>query len=62
MMNYQIHKFPIKMEEDLTSLKGLLNSLEGEIVSIIPNYARTSIFQIYGLTPKIDFLIVIERV
>ena len=43
-------------------LEGFLNDLKGEIVSVIPNYARTSFLQIYGLKPKVDFLVIIVKV
>jgi len=49
------------MENDQNKLEQFLNNLEGEVVSIIPNIKRTSLFQIYGLTDKIDFLFIIEK-
>lgn len=61
-MAYRIHKYSIKMEKDLEGLEAFLNNLTGELVEIIPNYARTTLLQIYSLTPKIDFLVIIERV
>ena len=39
-----------------------LNSLRGEVVSIIPNQRNTTLAQIYGATRKIDFLYVVERI
>jgi len=49
------------MEKDQNKLEQFLNNLEGEVVSIIPNIKRTSLFQIYGLTDKIDFLLIVEK-
>ena len=49
------------MAQDQDKLEQFLNSLEGEVVSIIPNAAKTTIFQIYGVTCKIDFLFIIEK-
>jgi hypothetical protein len=49
------------MAEDQERLEHFLNNLEGEVVSIIPNIAKTSIFQIYGVTRKIDFLFIVEK-
>jgi len=49
------------MENDQNKLEQFLNNLEGEVVSIIPNIKKTSFFQIYGLTGKIDFLLIIEK-
>ena len=60
-MKYKVHRLGIKMENDQNKLEHFLNNLEGEVVSIIPNIKRTSLFQIYGLTDKIDFLLIIEK-
>ena len=60
-MKYKVHRLEIKMENDQNKLEQFLNNLEGEVVSIIPNIKRTSLFQIYGLTDKIDFLLIIEK-
>ncbi len=60
-MKYRVHRLEIKMENDQNKLEQFLNNLEGEVVSIIPNIKRTSLFQIYGLTDKIDFLLIIEK-
>jgi len=49
------------MENDQNKLEQFLNNLEGEVVSIIPNIKRTSLFQIYCLTQKIDILLIIEK-
>jgi len=60
-MKYKVHRLGIKMENDQNKLEQFLNNLEGEVVSIIPNIKRTTLFQIYGLTDKIDFLFIIEK-
>jgi len=60
-MKYRVHRLEIKMENDQNKLEQFLNNLKGEVVSIIPNIKRTSLFQIYGLTDKIDFLLIIEK-
>jgi len=49
------------MSADQQRLEQFLNNLEGEVVSIIPNIAKTTIFQIYGVTRKIDFLFIVEK-
>ena len=59
---YKVHRFEIKMDKDQEKLEQFLNNLEGEVVSIIPNIAKTSLFQIYGVTRKVDFLFVVEKV
>ncbi|MCK5085057.1 MAG: hypothetical protein KAQ64_05395 [Candidatus Pacebacteria bacterium] len=59
---YKIHRLDIKMDEDREKLEQFLNNLAGEVVSIIPNIAKTSLLQIYGVTRKMDFLFVVEKV
>jgi len=61
-MSYRVHRLDINMERDREKLERFLNSLEGEIVSVIPNIARTSLLQIYGATRKVDFVLVVERI
>ncbi len=50
------------MDKDQSKLEQFLNNLEGEVVSIIPNNKKISLFQIYGITRKIDFLFIVERI
>jgi len=59
-MKYKVHRFEIKMENDQFKLEGFLNSLAGDIVSIIPNVRPT--FQGMGATAKIDFLFIVEKI
>lgn len=49
------------MEKEHVKLEHFLNDLKGEVVSIIPNVARTSLLQIYGGARKIDFLLIVEK-
>ena len=60
-MKYKVHRFEIKMEQDQFKLEQFLNSLQGEVVSIIPNNSNISLFQIYGITRKINFLLIVEK-
>ena len=60
-MRYKVHHFDINMENDRDKLERFLNSLEGEVVSITPNIKKTTLFQIYGITRKIDFLLIVEK-
>jgi hypothetical protein len=46
------------MEKDQLKLEQFLNSLEGEVVAIIPNVNPT--FQLMGATAKVNFLYIIE--
>lgn len=50
------------MEKDQDKLQDYLNNLKGEVVSIIPNVAKTSLLQIYGITRKVNFLLIVEKV
>jgi hypothetical protein len=59
-MKYRVHRFDINMSTDQQRLEQFLNTLEGEIVSIIPNVKPT--FQLMGATAKIDYLLVVEKV
>jgi len=60
-MEYWVHKLEINMVSDQTKLEEFLNSLQGEVISIIPNIAKTSLFQIFGATRKINFLFIVEK-
>lgn len=60
-MKYKVHKFEIHMSHDSGRLEQFLNSLEGEVVSMVPNVKNTSLAQIYGVSRKIDFLLIIEK-
>jgi hypothetical protein len=59
-MKYRVHRFEIKMNEDQGKLEQFLNSLEGEVVSIIPNVNPT--FQLMGATAKVNFLFIVEGI
>ncbi len=56
-----MHRFDIDMETDSVRLEAFLNGLRGDVVSIIPNIRKTTLAQIYGVTRKIDFLLIVER-
>jgi len=53
-MKYRVHRFSIRMNSDQQKLENFLNSLEGEVVSIIPN-----------VTPFpatfVNFLLIVEK-
>ncbi len=59
-MKYKVHRFDIRMPKDQDNLERFLNSLEGEVVTIIPNVKPT--FQLMGATAKVDFLLIVEKV
>ncbi len=60
-MKYKVHRFEIRMGSDQHSLEEFLNKLNGEVVSVIPNNRNMSLFQIYGISRKIDFFLIIEK-
>jgi len=60
-MKYKTHKLNFNMKTDQLILDQFLNNLQGEVVSIIPNIQNTSLFQIYGVSRKIDFLLITEK-
>jgi len=59
-MKYKVHRFELKMDTDQDRLEEFLNSLEGEIVSIVPNVKPT--FQMMGATAKVTFFFIVEKV
>lgn len=59
-MRYKVHQFEIDMKKERDKLEQFLNSLKGEIVSIIPNLKPT--FQGMGATAKVDFLFIVEKI
>ena len=60
-MSYRVHRLDFNMEKDGSKLEGFLNGLTGDVVAIIPNIRKTTLAQIYGMTRKIDFLLIVER-
>jgi hypothetical protein len=61
-MSYKVHRLDFNMEQDASNLEVFLNGLRGEVVAIIPNIRKTTLAQIYGVTRKIDFLLIVERI
>jgi hypothetical protein len=58
-MKYKVHRFDLKMDTDKDRLEQFLNSLEGEIVSIVPNVKPT--LKGMGATATVDFLLIVEK-
>jgi len=52
---YRAHRFNLAMTNDQSKLEHFLNSLEGEIVSIVPNVT-------WFPKVQVDFLLIIEKV
>ena len=55
-MKYKVHRFDLKMTKDQGKLEQFLNSLEGEVISVVPNIALA-----FGWTHKVDFVLVVEK-
>ena len=60
-MKYKVHRLEIKMENDQDKLEQFLNKLEGDVVSIIPNIKRTSLFKFMGLQTKSIFCLLSKK-
>lgn len=55
-MNYRVHRFNIKMTTDQSKLEQFLNSLEGDIIAIVPNVTIG-----FFWVPRVDFLLIVEK-
>ena len=60
-MKYKVHRLDIDSDSMQSKLELYLNELNGEVITVIPNYAKTSLSQIYGIKSKIDFILIVER-
>jgi len=54
-MKYRVHRFSFKMDSEYDQLEQFLNSLKGEIVTIIPNVT-------WFPKTQVDFVLVVEKV
>jgi hypothetical protein len=55
-MKYKVHRLDMRMTREQGKLEQFLNSLEGEVVAVIPN-VTIKIFWIH----QVDFLLIIEK-
>ncbi len=55
-MKYRVHRFDLRMTSDQSKLEQFLNSLEGEVVAIIPNVTIAALW-----IHKVDFLLIVEK-
>jgi len=58
-VRYRVHRFDINMTKDQRKLEQFLNSLEGEVVAIIPSVNPK--YTVRGATATVDFLLVVEK-
>jgi hypothetical protein len=53
---YRLHRFDLRMTSDQSKLEQFLNSLEGEVLAIIPNI-NWGPFWVH----RVDFLLIVEK-
>jgi len=56
-MKYRVHRFDVRMTKDSAKLEQFLNTLQGDVVAIVPNVSMGA-FWIH----RIDFLLIVEKV
>ena len=56
-MKYRVHRFNIKMTSDQGKLEQFLNSLEGEVIAIVPNVTIAFLW-----AQRVNFLFIVEKV
>ena len=61
-MKYRVHRLEVKGKDIHSTLEMFLNNLDGEVVSILPAIKKGSLAQIYGVTERVDFLIIVEKI
>ena len=59
-MKYRVHRFEVDMNKGQDKLEQYLNSLEGEVVSVIPSVKPK--FTPGGMGAGVSFLWIIERI
>jgi hypothetical protein len=59
---YRVHRLEIKGKDIQKTLEDFLNDLEGEAISILPSIKKGSLSQIYGVTERVDNLIIVEKI
>ena len=59
-MKYRVHRFDLDMTKDQSKLEQFLNSLDGEVVSIIPSVDPK--FTPGGMGAKVSFLLIVEKI
>ena len=59
-MSYKVHRVDVNKENIKERLEQFLNTLDGEIISVIPNVRPT--FQLMGAPAKLASLFIVEKV
>jgi len=55
-MKYRVHQFNIRMTTDQSKLEQFLNSLEGEVIAVVPNVTLG-----FFWAHRVDFLLIVEK-
>jgi hypothetical protein len=55
MTKYRVHRFDVRLTSEYNHLEQFLNSLQGEVVSIIPNVT-------WFPKTQVDFVLIVEKV
>ena len=58
-MKYKVHRVDVNRENMQERLEHYINSLQGEVISVIPDVKPT--FQLMGATARVDFLLIVEK-
>ena len=58
-MKYNVHRLDVKGDNMQDRLDKFINSLKGDIISIIPNVNPT--FMGTGATARINYLLIVEK-
>jgi hypothetical protein len=59
MGKYRVHEYRLRMSRDQLQLEQFLNSLEGEIVTIIPNVVPR--WTLGGMGAAVNMILVVEK-
>ena len=59
-MKYRVHRVDVQSDNMEERLERFINTLNGEVVSIVPNVKP--IFRAFGGTARVDFLLIIEKI
>jgi hypothetical protein len=59
-MKYRVHRIDVNKDNMKEKLEQFLNTLNGEILSVLPNVRPT--FQLMGPTAKVDYLLIVEKI
>lgn len=57
-MKYKVHRLEVKKDNFQLYLEDFLNTLEGEVISVMPNV--TPYFLCYGA--KVNYVLIVEKV